>query len=103
MTLFSRTDHRPPLFVRIIMPNRSWLHPSLAARSFFFFCLFPLFGGVGGAFFVLHVLQSLIYVTVIWLSLQRSKWGYAIGISIALIWNSYNLFTGFVFRAGFRQ
>ncbi len=52
---------------------------------------------------VLHVLQSLIYVTVIYLSLRHSKWGYAIGISIAILWNFYNLFTGFVFRAGFGQ
>ena len=38
-----------------------------------------------------------------WLSLRGSKWGYGIGISIAFLWDFYNLFTGFVFRAGVRQ
>src|SRR5471030_689121 len=31
------------------------------------------------------------------------KWGDGIGISIAFLWDFYNVFTGFVFRAGFHQ
>jgi hypothetical protein len=52
---------------------------------------------------VLHLFQSLIYVTAIALILRGSKWGYGIGISIAFIWNFANLFTGFVFKAGFAE
>jgi hypothetical protein len=51
----------------------------------------------------LHILQSFIYVAVIWLTLRGSKWGDGIGISIAFLWDFYNVFTGFVFRAGFHQ
>jgi hypothetical protein len=51
----------------------------------------------------LHILQSLIYVAVIFLSLRHSKWGYGIGISIAALWNAYNTKSGFVFNAGFHQ
>ena len=85
------------------MTNRSWLDWSIVAGCLIFIGVLALSGYVERDVLILHVLQSLIYVTVIWLSLQHSRWGYAIGISIALIWNSYNLFTGFVFRAGFRQ
>ena len=52
---------------------------------------------------VLHLFQSLIYVAVIVLSLKHNKWGYGIGISMAAFWNYYNLHTGFVFDAGFRE
>ncbi len=85
------------------MTNRSWLDWSIVAACLIFIGVLALSGYVERDVLVLHALQSLIYVTVICLSLQHSKWGYAIGISIAFIWNFYNLFTGFVFRAGFRQ
>jgi len=52
---------------------------------------------------VLHVFQSLIYVAVIVLSLRHNKWGYGIGLSIAVAWNALNLLNGFVFDAGFRE
>lgn len=52
---------------------------------------------------VLHVFQSLIYVFVICFSLKKSKWGYAVGISMPLFWNSYNLFLSGFLGAGIRQ
>jgi hypothetical protein len=52
---------------------------------------------------VLHAFQSLIYVAVIVLSLRENKWGHGVGISIAVLWNTFNTFSGFVFVAGFRQ
>ncbi len=70
--------------------NRSWLDWSIVVGCLIFIGVLALSGYVERDVLILHVLQSLIYVTVIWLSLQHSKWGYAIGISIA-------------FRAGFRQ
>lgn len=51
----------------------------------------------------LHFFQSAIYVAVIILVLRKSKWALGLGISIALIWDDYNLHTGFVFRAGFQR
>jgi hypothetical protein len=52
--------------------------------------------------FVLHVFQSLLYAAVIAFTLKGRKWGYAVGVTIALIWNGYNLSAGTVFGAGFR-
>ena len=52
---------------------------------------------------VLHLFQSLIYVAVAALSWRHSKWGYAAGICVAALWNAYNIKSGFVFDAGFRQ
>ena len=51
----------------------------------------------------LHCFQSAIYVAVIVLVLRKSKWAFGLGISVALIWDDYNLHTGFVFRAGFQR
>jgi hypothetical protein len=52
---------------------------------------------------VLHLFQSLIYVAVAVLSWRHSKWGYAAAICVATLWNAYNVKSGFVFDAGFRQ
>jgi hypothetical protein len=51
----------------------------------------------------LHLFQSAIYVAVIILVLRKSKWAFGLGISIALIWDDFNLHTGLVFRAGFER
>ena len=49
---------------------------------------------------LLHTLQALIYIGVIVLVRQDSNWGFGAGFTIALLWNSANLFaTGFI-RAG---
>ena len=85
------------------MAKRSWLDRSIVASCLIFIGVLALSAYVEHDVLVLHVLQAVIYVAVIWLSLQHNKWGYAIGISIAFIWDFYNRFTGFVFRAGFRQ
>jgi hypothetical protein len=63
-----------------------------------------LFSGVAEpSVLTLHLFQSAIYVAVILLIFVKSKWAFGVGISIALIWNDYNLHTGFVFRAGFQR
>jgi hypothetical protein len=46
---------------------------------------------------LLHTLQAVIYVGVIVLVRQNSDWGFGAGFTIALLWNSANLFaTGFI-------
>jgi hypothetical protein len=52
---------------------------------------------------ILHLFQSLIYVAIAVLAWRHSKWGYAVGISVPLLWNLYNIKSGFVFDAGFAQ
>ncbi len=52
------------------------------------------------AVWLLHTLQALIYVGVILLVRRNSDWAFGAGFTIALLWNSANLFaTGFI-RAG---
>jgi len=51
----------------------------------------------------LHLFQCTIYGAAVALLLRGSKWGYGIAISIALIWDFYNLHTGFIFDAGFAE
>jgi hypothetical protein len=46
---------------------------------------------------VLHSLQALIYVAVIVLARRNSAWGFGAGFTVAVLWNSANLFaTGFI-------
>lgn len=45
----------------------------------------------------LHSLQALIYVAVIVLARRDSAWGFGAGFTVAVLWNSANLFaTGFI-------
>lgn len=85
------------------MAERSRLDSWIIFACLVFIGELALSGAIEHDVLILHILQSLIYFTVIVLSLRHSKWGYAIGFSISFIWDFYNLFTGFVFRAGFRQ
>lgn len=41
---------------------------------------------------LLHSLQALIYVAVIFLAWRDSAWGYGAGIAIAVAWNGLNMF-----------
>jgi len=41
---------------------------------------------------LLHLLQALIYVAVVILARRDSMWGVGAGITIAVVWNSLNLF-----------
>lgn len=41
---------------------------------------------------VLHTLQALIYLAVIWLVRRSSSWGYGAGFFIAVLWNYTNLY-----------
>jgi hypothetical protein len=49
------------------------------------------------AVWLLHGLQALIYVAVIVLARRDSAWGFGAGFTVAVLWNSANLFaTGFI-------
>jgi hypothetical protein len=67
------------------MTQRLGLDQSLVAGCLVFIGVLALSGYIERDVLVLHVLQSLIYVTVIYLSRRHNKWGYAIGISIAFL------------------
>jgi hypothetical protein len=70
---------------------------------------------IGAAFFVialavsalavpqlrpLHSLQALIYVAVVILARRNSPWGFGAGFTIAVVWNSLNLFVTHLMQAG---
>ena len=50
----------------------------------------------------LHLFQALQYVAVIALAARRSRWGYFLGISIAVFWNYLVLFVNHFFESGMR-
>jgi hypothetical protein len=49
---------------------------------------------------LLHFLQALIYVAVIVLARRNSAWGFGAGVTIAIVWNSLNLFLTHFMQAG---
>lgn len=48
----------------------------------------------------MHVLQALIYVAVVILARRQSAWGFGSGVTIAVAWNSLNLFVTHLVQAG---
>jgi hypothetical protein len=49
---------------------------------------------------LLHFLQALIYVAVVILARRNSPWGFGAGVTIAVVWNSLNLFLTHLMQAG---
>jgi hypothetical protein len=49
---------------------------------------------------LLHFLQAFIYVAVVVLARRNSAWGYGAGATIAVAWNSLNLFVTHLTQAG---
>ncbi|HSP17678.1 MAG TPA: hypothetical protein VLV78_23235 [Thermoanaerobaculia bacterium] len=52
---------------------------------------------------LLHFLQALIYVAVVFLARRKSPWGFGAGVLIAAFWNYINLFVNTFIAAGMRQ
>jgi len=74
----------------------------LAGAGFFIFAL--AFSAVfDPRIRLLHFLQALIYVAVIWLTRRNSAWGYGAGFFIAILWNYTNLFITTFVRGGLSQ
>ena len=51
----------------------------------------------------LHFFQAWMYLTAVWLSLRKNRWGYFIGISAAGLWAYANLFVTTFFVNGCQQ
>jgi hypothetical protein len=49
---------------------------------------------------LLHFFQALIYVAVVLLARRKSAWGFGAGVTIAVVWNSLNLFVTHLMQAG---
>src|SRR5690348_12826724 len=50
---------------------------------------------------LLHILQALIYITVMILARRNSAWGLGVGIAVAVFWNSLQLFVTHNMQRGF--
>lgn len=49
---------------------------------------------------LLHFLQALIYVAIVFLARRDSAWGLGAGVAVAVAWNSLNLFVTRLMQAG---
>lgn len=49
---------------------------------------------------LLHFLQALIYVAIVILARRNSAWGFGAGVTVAVAWNSLNLFVTHNIEAG---
>jgi hypothetical protein len=52
---------------------------------------------------LLHLLQALIYVVLVFLTKRDSPWGYGAGVVIAIAWNSMSIFITHLFQVGIAQ
>jgi hypothetical protein len=52
---------------------------------------------------VLHTLQAMIYVAVVVLTRRKSAWGFGVGVTIAVFWNSLLLFTSPLITEGTQE
>ena len=49
---------------------------------------------------LVHFLQALIYVAVATLARRHNVWGFGAGVTVAVVWNSLNLFVTHLMQAG---
>lgn len=49
---------------------------------------------------LLHLLQAFIYVAVVILARRNSVWGLGAGVTIGVVWNSFNFFVTHLVQAG---
>jgi hypothetical protein len=83
--------------------NPAWIDAGiLVGAGFFIFALF-LSSVFDPKIRLLHFLQSLIYVAVIFLSRHKSAWGFGAGVMIGAFWNYINLFVTTFIKAGTNQ
>jgi hypothetical protein len=49
---------------------------------------------------LLHLLQAMIYVAIVILARRSSPWGFGAGVTVAVAWNSLNLFVTHLIEKG---
>jgi hypothetical protein len=80
-----------------------WIHVSILVGVGLFILALTLSAVFVPQLRILHSFQALIYVVVILLTRQNSAWGFGAGVSIAVAWNSLNVFVTHLFQAGAGQ
>jgi hypothetical protein len=80
-----------------------WIDRTIRAGAALFIAALWLSAVFDPSIRVLHVLQSFVYIAVIWLTPRRNVWALGAGCLIAILWNYTNIFiTNFV-RGGLAQ
>ena len=79
---------------------RKFLDGTIIAAAAGFIAILALSAAFDRTIIWLHVFQALMYVAVIGLVRRRERWGYALGASIAGLWNYINLFVTNFFLNG---
>jgi hypothetical protein len=68
-------------------PEPSWVYPTIAISAGYFIGLLILAMVFDPSVRVLHPLQALIYVVILFLTRRQSAWGFGAGFLIAAFWN----------------
>src|SRR5207245_2562705 len=77
-----------------------WIRVSIPVGAGLFILALALSAVIVPQLRLLHLFQALIYVAVIVLTRRNSAWGFGVGVIIAVLWNSLNLFVTHLFQAG---
>ena len=80
-----------------------WIRWPLEIGAWFFIFCLVLSAVFDPTIRVLHALQALIYLAVIFLARRNSAWGFGAGFFIAIFWNYTNLFVTTFIKAGWEQ
>ncbi len=78
------------------LSTRVWIFIGAA----FFLAALAISAIVVPQLWLLHILQSLIYIAIIILARRNSAWGFGAGVTIGVAWNSLNLFVTHLMQAG---
>jgi hypothetical protein len=83
--------------------NPRWISALILIGAGFFIFALILSAVFDPTIRMLHALQALIYIAVIYLTRKGSAWGYGAGFFIAVLWNYTNLFVTTFIKAGLEQ
>jgi len=80
-----------------------WAHIWIDVGAVLFLIALAVSAAVVPQLRLLHFLQALIYVALVLLTRRDSAWGFGAGVTIAIAWNSLNLFITHLIQAGARE
>jgi hypothetical protein len=83
--------------------TRQWISACILIGAGIFILGLVVSAGIVPELRLLHVLQGLIYVAVVALTRRNSPWGFGAGVTIATVWNCFNLFLTHLIQAGAGQ
>lgn len=85
---------------RNLEPRSSTIQVWIPVGAMLFIAALGVSGWVVPQLRLLHLLQAVIYVAVVILGWRNSAWGFGVGFTVALVWNSLNLVVTHLMQAG---